>query len=148
MAPTILPPGSQLALGTVLAAPGQPAIVGRYSTGDGLLNLLTVEYSTAPLTGDYDLNNRVDGRDFLLWQRTLGATVPIGTAADGDNSGKIDAGDLTVWRGAYSTSAAAAVGVPEPASAALVGAAAALLAGRRPCGARRRLTPRGTMRWT
>lgn len=64
--------------------------------------------------GDYILDGVVDGDDFLAWQRQLGAAVtPIGSGADGDLSGRVDAPDLAVWEEHYGLSAqsqAASVG--------------------------------------
>jgi ELWxxDGT repeat protein len=52
-----------------------------------------------PISGDYDGNRRVDGNDFLAWQRGLGTpAVPAGSGADGDGSGTVDALDLTFVR--------------------------------------------------
>lgn len=54
--------------------------------------------STLP-AGDYDGNGRVDGGDFLAWQRGFGgSTTPAGSGADGDASGAVDAGDLALWK--------------------------------------------------
>jgi len=48
--------------------------------------------------GDYDLNDVVDGADFLLWQRQVGlAGLSPGIGADGDASGEVGGGDLGVW---------------------------------------------------
>jgi hypothetical protein len=71
------------------------------------------------IPGDYDGDAFVNGNDFLAWQRGLGSPVtPAGSGADGDNSGTVDAGDLTVWRNAYPTvvvaAAAAVVAADEP----------------------------------
>jgi hypothetical protein len=75
----------------------------------------------------------VDGRDFLVWQRTLGATVTPGTGADGDNNGSIGAGDLTVWRTNFGLTgaSAAATSIPEPNCVMLMGLAIVAAAGRR-----------------
>jgi hypothetical protein len=72
------------------------------------------------LAGDFDGNSRVDGNDFLLWQRG-GSPTP--------NS----AGDLATWRANFGMTAAtsAASAVPEPASALLLMAATGLVALRR-----------------
>ncbi|RIK86696.1 MAG: hypothetical protein DCC67_02465 [Planctomycetota bacterium] len=54
------------------------------------------------LPGDYNVDNIVDGADFLAWQRTLGADVATdGDGADGDGSGTVAAGDLAVWRDSF-----------------------------------------------
>lgn len=52
---------------------------------------------TAGLAADYDIDGDADGADFLLWQRTLGATgSPL--AADGSLDGVVNAADLGVWK--------------------------------------------------
>lgn len=50
-----------------------------------------------PLDGDYDRDNDVDGQDFLVWQRQLGAGVEVGTGADGHPDGVVDGEDLQIW---------------------------------------------------
>jgi hypothetical protein len=82
--------------------------------------------------GDYDDDGDVDGADFLLWQRTLGAVAnPAGSGADGSGNGFVDAADLVVWKGAFGSLAAssALMAVPEPAS--LAASLVALAAGAR-----------------
>ncbi|HMO84900.1 MAG TPA: hypothetical protein PKC18_08285, partial [Lacipirellulaceae bacterium] len=45
------------------------------------------------------MNDKVDGNDFLIWQRQLGApAAPRGSGADGNIDGTVDALDLDVWR--------------------------------------------------
>ncbi|BBO35466.1 ELWxxDGT repeat protein [Lacipirellula parvula] len=79
------------------------------------------------LAGDYNDDGRVDGADFLAWQRGYGsAATPAGSGADGDDDGTVGAGDLKVWKGNYGantavTSAAMATSdAPAIAAAALV----------------------------
>jgi hypothetical protein len=71
--------------------------------------------------GDFDGDGDVDGRDFLLWQRGESTTGPL------------DAGDLLDWQENYGAGSplVAAVAVPEPGTALLVGILGALLAVRR-----------------
>jgi len=54
--------------------------------------------SVAPTTrlADYDHDSKVDGGDFLLWQRSLGDTSNL--AADGNGNGVVDGADLSVWK--------------------------------------------------
>jgi hypothetical protein len=82
--------------------------------------------------GDFDDDQDVDGADFLLWQRQIGATglYPLNRpAADANADGIVDGADLALWRaGAASTAAAHAV--PEPASLASWLAAVAILGTR------------------
>jgi glucose/arabinose dehydrogenase len=53
--------------------------------------------------GDYNRDDVVDGSDFLAWQRSFGSVADLN--ADGNNSRKIDAGDLDVWKNAYAAPA-------------------------------------------
>jgi predicted outer membrane repeat protein len=52
---------------------------------------------------DSDANGRVDGNDFLAWQRGLGATGLAAVKANGnaDNDSDVDAADLAVWRAQF-----------------------------------------------
>jgi hypothetical protein len=63
--------------------------------------------------GDYDRSNAVDGNDFLAWQRTFGSVADLN--ADGNNSRKVDAGDLEVWKNAYAAGTAPAASAVAPA---------------------------------
>ena len=89
--------------------------------------------SIEPPTGDadFDGDGDVDGADFLTWQRGLGAGGP--TQGDADGNGTVDAVDLDAWKAQYGPAVAAAGGVPEPTSAALIalGAVAYLATVRR-----------------
>lgn len=77
-----------------------------------------------PAAGDYDADGRVDGADFLAWQRSFGVTAnPTGSGADGDGNGTVGSGDLSVWQanfGVGGSAAAAAIAASEFAIAALV----------------------------
>ena len=53
---------------------------------------------SAAAGGDFDGDGDSDGGDFLRWQRTLGSSVPGGTAADANGNGTIDASDLNTWK--------------------------------------------------
>jgi hypothetical protein len=65
------------------------------------------------LPGDFNGDLKVDGADFLAWQR-------------GGSPSPLSAGDLATWKANYGTPAVAAVGaVPEPSSLALLAMAAA-----------------------
>ncbi len=63
----------------------------------------------AGITGDFDFDGDVDGRDFLLWQR-------------GGSPAPFSAGDLADWQENYSTPplVATSVAVPEPTAMALL----------------------------
>ncbi|HEX6961322.1 MAG TPA: hypothetical protein VF175_05600 [Lacipirellula sp.] len=82
---------------------------------------------TAPTdSGDYDADGDVDGRDLLIWQRTLGSTTNLG--ADGSRNGTVDAADLQVWKETLASPGAGAVAaaIPEPSFFALSAAAFAV----------------------
>jgi hypothetical protein len=77
--------------------------------------------------GDFNSDAAVDGADFLMWQRSIGADGS--SPADGDGSGVVDGEDLAMWSGHYGEtfgSPPAAVSVAEPTASAL---ALSLLAG-------------------
>lgn len=94
---------------------GQSTIVGLAAGPDGLYftelyedtgangataagaRLFRVRYVDQTV-GDYNRSNSVDGSDFLAWQRSFGSVADLN--ADGNNSRKIDAGDLDVWKSA------------------------------------------------
>ncbi len=107
-------------------------------------NLVVTEgvHPPAPPVGDdadFDGNAIVDGEDFMLWQRGLGANPGSAAPMDGDANGDLFVNDLdlAVWSEQYGTGApAAATTAPEPAT---IGLAALALAGRR---RRRRLRGR------
>jgi hypothetical protein len=104
--------------------------------------------AAAGLAGDFDVDGDVDGADFLVWQRTLGAVGAPGTypAADGSLDGSVNAADLAIWRAEFgrevlypSELALAGANVPEPCGAAIM---ASIAAGLLAAGGSRRLTRR------
>jgi PEP-CTERM motif-containing protein len=72
----------------------------------------------AVLPGDYNGDNIVDARDYLVWRDTLGSTTSL--AADGDGDHVIGAGDYAVWLNHFGTSMGSggfgSDPVPEPAT--------------------------------
>jgi len=58
-------------------------------------------------TGDFDSSGRVDGLDFLAWQRGFGlaTTAPL-SEGDGDDDGDVDAADFALWTAAFGDPAA------------------------------------------
>lgn len=74
-------------------------------------------------TGDYNGDHVVDAADYILWRKTLNATVsPNGSGADGNSDGTINPADYTFWRNRFGNTAAAGTSsltetnVPEPAT--------------------------------
>ena len=100
------------------------------------LDLSTIPQLT-PLRGDYDADGDVDGADLLGWQRALGLAVAQFSGADGDGSGIVDDGDLSVWKKRYGDDArspgdtAALTTVPEPKIMTLLASAAVALTSMR-----------------
>ncbi len=91
----------------------------------GFSYMRAIAPSPPTTTGDYNENGFVDAADYVLWRDTLNQTVtPAGSGADGNMSGTVDAADYDFWRAQFGKIApipgAAAVAVPEPATAALV----------------------------
>lgn len=88
----------------------------------GVDNILLqyVDVVVDPVDGnaDFDGDDDVDGRDFLIWQRGFG--TPDALPADGDADGDfdVDGDDLIVWQDQYGEPVApvgALTAVPEPA---------------------------------
>lgn len=89
--------------------------------------LLTV-FHVPYLNADFDVDDDVDGNDFLVWQRHRGS---VGTANQGDanEDGQVDDADLEIWRAQFGTprpQLPRGFPVPEPQGAALIVWAGAL----------------------
>ncbi|WP_428307884.1 dockerin type I domain-containing protein [Lacipirellula sp.] len=92
--------------------------------------------SVAPPANNADFNgdNVVDGKDFLVWQRGFGLTgQPNKSTGDANGDGNVNAADLTIWKSKFGgPPAEVAVGaVPEPATLGMLGIALAAFAGVR-----------------
>jgi beta-glucanase (GH16 family) len=77
----------------------------------------------SPPSADFNFDGRVDGSDFLVWQRNAhvlkGAIRTDGNANAGVD-GDVDANDLAVWKQQYGSDATTPVAVPEPLSYVLI----------------------------
>jgi hypothetical protein len=117
----------------ILQANGQSGLTGAtfnnfFSvTGSSGADNYTLTSLLGGLAGDFNGDHKVDGADFLVWQRGFGTTY--------------NAGDLATWKSHFGqTGAAAAVAaVPEPATVCL----ACLMTGVVATYRRRREAPRG-----
>jgi hypothetical protein len=81
------------------------------------------DFGPVVANADYNDDGKVDGADFLVWQRNQSPTakvIPLGSA-DGTGDGLVTAADLAFWKTKYGTAvpvaSAAGHAVPEPASA-------------------------------
>ena len=118
---TVLDLGAPVAIGSGALDVGDFNFEFSLSTGQTMEGI--VQFGPLPTAnttdGDYDKDGDVDGRDFLVWQRTLGSSaVPPGSGADGNGNGVVDSADLTVWKNHYGSLVAAnssnLSSVPEP----------------------------------
>jgi hypothetical protein len=77
---------------------------------------------------DFNADGKIDGNDFLAWQRNVGTGTTL-AQGDADGNGAVNAADLAIWRTQFgNTGASAAIGaVPEPAGLCLAGMALAAL---------------------
>jgi hypothetical protein len=86
--------------------------------GDGAggtrIDIGAVEVQTLPLPhavyGDYNSDGAVDGGDYVLARKTVGANVTPYADADGSGNGVVGAEDVTIWRGHYGETVAAGSG--------------------------------------
>jgi hypothetical protein len=109
----------------------------RIVMSDRTRGLMIVNAEAITPTADFNFDDRVDGSDFLIWQRNLGTTTGA-MPRDGDatRDGKVGYQDLWTWQKYYGVSGPIhpelAQGVPEGGTAAMaLTAAAALSWGRK-----------------
>jgi hypothetical protein len=65
--------------------------------------------AAAFLPGDYNHDDRVDARDYIVWRKTLGSTTTL--AADGSGNQQVDQADFDVWRRTFGTAVTTGGGV-------------------------------------
>jgi hypothetical protein len=123
---TTLQPGTSLALGKAYdALLDARDLEFRYRlAGQSGVLTGTVDYDQTPqVFGDYDNDLDVDGRDFLVWQRSLDTTTSL---PNDRTPGTVTSTDLVDWQANYGASIGAplaplgSVTVPEPAAAVLM----------------------------
>jgi hypothetical protein len=90
-------------------------IVGNAGTTTGIVMYCPL------LAGDFNRNGVVDGADYVVWRKTSGQQVPLGTGADGNGDGSVDITDYQLWRTHFGSTATASgagasdgAAVPEP----------------------------------
>ena len=92
---------------------------------DGKVSMADVQTLVTQLVrtsfADFNLDRRVDGADFLIWQRNQGAAGARFDQGDAGLNALIGADDLAIWNSAFGTTApiasAAFAAVPEPSAA-------------------------------
>ena len=68
--------------------------VATNSAGSTISNNATL---TVTPRGDYNRNGCVDGADFIIWQKNLGAVVAPLSGADGNGDGVVGSADYAIW---------------------------------------------------
>jgi hypothetical protein len=113
----------------ILSSVDLPPVGGGGARGDAILATLGVDNITAagaPQDADFNNDTKVDGADFLIWQRGLG----VGTTnaqGDANSDSAVTTADLTVWKSKFGGSAIVAGAlVPEPASSVVIAVLATL----------------------
>lgn len=95
---------------------------------DNMSLILNPDGVVAPPTNNADFNadNIVDGKDFLIWQRGFGAAGTLATG-DANNDTLVNDADLAIFKTQFGTDPTPAVGavaaIPEPTTLALAGVA-------------------------
>ena len=72
-------------------------------------------------SADFDMDDYVDGADFLRWQRgfgTLGGAIKL--QGDSDDDGDVDSEDLSIWEGQFGTTPPRSSAITVPESSAVV----------------------------
>jgi arabinogalactan endo-1,4-beta-galactosidase len=110
---------------------------GRYGLFDqnGALLPAMGAFAGVNVPGDYDHTGVTDAADLAAWQAAAGQTGEY-LRADGNNDGRVDAGDFLLWQ--RSLTPPPSLAVPEPATSHLAAAATLFAAGARRARDRRR----------
>ncbi len=101
---------------------------GVFQPGAVRIDNILAEAASPPVNSDFDGDEDVDGNDFLIWQRGLGAGTHL--TGDANDDGAVDGVDLDLWEADFGAGAAAsaAAAIPEPAAIRLALASLGLLA--------------------
>ena len=117
---TTIAPSAQLPLGSLFTAAADEDLTGRFTTLDGLVNLLQVEFVTsAGVDGDYNNNGTVDAADYTVWRNHLNQNFQLQNEG-GITPGVVNAADYAFWKSQFGThsgsggSSPVSGGVPEP----------------------------------
>jgi hypothetical protein len=72
----------------------------------GRIDIGAIEIDLPPkpdLTGDYNLNNKVDAGDYVVWRKMAGMTVLPFSGADGNGDSVVNQVDFMLWRENFGT---------------------------------------------
>ncbi|MCA9236212.1 MAG: hypothetical protein KDA44_12125 [Planctomycetales bacterium] len=135
---TIAANSGQLSLGSIFDTGSAQDLAFTYYDANGNPTVGLVEYVTSSLP-DFNSDGKVNGSDFLTWQRNVGTGT---TFAQGDANGDsmVNGVDLALWESSFGAGAAVATAgaVPEPGAVVLLLVACELLTAR--CQRRRQAT--------
>jgi fibronectin-binding autotransporter adhesin len=116
-----------------------PPAPGNNWTLDYTPTSVVLNFISAPtFNADWDGDGTVTGADLALWTANFGMMVPPGTNGDANYDGVVNGSDFSIWQLQLGTMPIVAAGgsasgaVPEPTTAALLLAALAVAARRRP----------------
>lgn len=96
--------------------------------------LVSAESVAPEPDADFDGNTRVDGVDFLAWQKGFGLTADaLPAQGDADGNGAVNGVDYDFWKAQFGDASvmAVAASIPEPTGAVLAILASAAVASRR-----------------
>ena len=134
---SLLDVAQSVSLGNVFSAGSDQDLVFYYALRGQLYQGL-VEYVMSVLQADFDMNDGVDGNDFLIWQQGFNQFAGNATRGDGDADGNgfVNGDDLDIWQQEFGSGAGGAglatdVAVPEPAAVMLLLLCGGLLLARR-----------------
>lgn len=86
---------------------GINSVTGAAQLGEVEDYLLDVDPSSLPAViehgPDFNEDGKVNGRDFLIWQRNNGRTNALGTEGDANGDGVVGYTDLVMWKNYYGT---------------------------------------------
>jgi hypothetical protein len=111
-------PNGDLPLGSLFNAGGTEDLTGRFTTLDGLVNLLKVEFVTvAGVAGDYNSDGTVNAADYTVWRDNLNRNIALPNEG-GITPGVVNAADYEFWKSRFGATSGAGGGslqsVPEP----------------------------------
>lgn len=112
----------------------QPGYIAKFNDASGVFETFTnrlispvygpMGIAISPAFPDFNNDGMVGAEDYVIWRRTIGATVSPYSGADGNGNGIIDQADYEIWRSHFGNTSSppplgSATNVPEPSTAGL-----------------------------